>query len=312
MSATIQLFNVVFEAFSHIMMARHRLQLFVALFFILFSWWLTAPPVSAEMRIFELQHRPVNELAELVRSLLGEGARVAAYRNTLAVNATPAALDEVATLVATYDRPKQMLRIIIEQGKSSSALESEVSVSGRLQNGENKVVLGPSGQASRGNKSSVLIGSGQNRLKVRGHNSSERESRQFSQFVSVLEGEPALISVGRAVPFTSQMLSYCRHHPEFITTTSYEHVDTGFEVLPEVYNDMVELEVRPFMAFLDPHIPQQIIFQELGTKVSLPFDTWYELGGHGELQDGLSREILGGGTKSAEMASSVRIKVESR
>ena len=294
------------------MMAPQRLQLLVTLISLLFSCWVIATPASAEMRIFELQHRPVAELAEMVRNLLGEGARVAAYHNSLAVNAPPAALDEVARLVASYDRAGQMLRIIIEQGKTSSGHESELSASGRLQKDRNKLVFGPSKQDLPGHHTSVLIGSGQNRLKVRGENRSQRDSRQVRQFVSVLEGEPALISVGRAVPFTSRLLTYCRQHPGFIETTSYEHVDTGFEVLPQVYHDKVALEVSPFMAFLDPDHPQQIIFHELGTKVTIPFDTWYELGGHGHLEDGLSGEILGGSRDSDQTGSSIRVKVEAQ
>ncbi len=56
---------------------------------------------SAEMRIFELQHQSGGELAEMVRTLVGREAKVAAHRNTLVVNASPAELDDVARLVAS-------------------------------------------------------------------------------------------------------------------------------------------------------------------------------------------------------------------
>jgi type II secretory pathway component GspD/PulD (secretin) len=292
------------------MIVRYRLQLFLVLFFVLFTWGVFPASVSAEMRLFELQYRPVGELAEMVRSLLGEEARIAAYRNTLVVNASPSALDEVARLVASYDRSKQMLRVTIEQGKTFSEHERAVSTSGRLQDDDSRIVFGPSGKKSSKDGSTIIVDSGQNRLKLRGTDSRYRESRQVSQFVSVLEGEPALVSVGRAVPFTSQMLTYCRQHPGFVATTSYENVDTGFEVLPTLYNGMVEMEVRPFMAFLDRDNPQQIVFHELATKVNIPVGTWYELGGHVQTQDGLSREILGAGRGGAQNGSSVRVKVE--
>ena len=292
------------------MILRYRLQLFLALFFILFAWGVFPERASAEMRLFELQHRPVGELAEMVRSLLGEEARVTSYRNTLVVNASPSALDEVTLLVASYDLSKQMLRVTIEQGKTFSGHERGISTSGRLQNDDSRIVFGPSGNKSPEDGSTIIVDSGQNRLKVRSTDSRYRESRQVSQFVSVLEGEPALVSVGRAVPFTSQMLTYCRQHPGFIATTSYENVDTGFEVLPTLYNGMVEMEVRPFMSFLDRDNPQQIVFHELATKVNIPVGTWYELGGHVQAQDGLSREILGLGRGSAQNGSSVRVKVE--
>lgn len=294
------------------MIVRYRLQLFLVLFFVLFTWGVFPASVSAEMRLFELQYRPVGELAEMVRSLLGEEARVAAYRNTLVVNASPSALDEVARLVASYDRSKQMLRVTIEQGKTFSEHERAVSTSGRLQDDDSRIVFGPSGKKSSKDGSTIIVDSGQNRLKLRGTDSRYRESRQVSQFVSVLEGEPALVSVGRAVPFTSQMLTYCRQHPGFVATTSYKNVDTGFEVLPTLYNGMVEMEVRPFMAFLDRDNPQQIVFHELGTKVNIPVGTWYELGGHVQTQDGLSREILGAGRGGAQNGSSVRVKVETQ
>jgi len=300
------------EVVSPVMMARFHLQLFLLLFFVLFTWGVFPVSVSAEMRIFELQHRPVGELAEMVRSLLGEEARVAAYRSTMVVNASPASLDEVARLVASYDRSKQMLRVTIEQGKTFSDNERSVSASGRLKNDGNRVVFGPSGKIPHDDGTTIIIDSGQNRLKVRGTDSNYRENRQVSQFVTVLEGEPALISVGRAVPFTSLMQTYYRRHPGFIATTSYKHVDTGFEVLPELYNGMVEMEVRPFMAFLDRDNPQQIVFHELGTKVNIPVGTWYELGGHVQTQDGLSREILGSGKGSAQNGSSIRVKVEAQ
>ncbi len=294
------------------MIVRYLLQLFLVLFFVLFAGAVFPASVSAEMRLFELQHRPVAELAEIVRSLLGDEARIAAYRNTLVVNASPDALDEVARLVASYDRSKQMLRVTIEQGKTFSAHERAVSASGRLQNDDSRIVFGPSGKKSSENGSTIIVDSRQNLLKVRGTDSRNRESRQVSQFVSVLEGEPALISVGRAVPFTSQMLTYCRRHPGFVATTSYEYVDTGFEVLPTLNNGMVEMEVRPFMSFLDRDNPQQIVFHELATKVNVPVGAWYELGGHVQAQDGLSREILGAGRGGVQHDSSVRVKVEAQ
>jgi type II secretory pathway component GspD/PulD (secretin) len=294
------------------MIVRYRLQLFLVLFFVLFTWGVFPASVSAEMRLFELQYRPVGELAEMVRSLLGEEARIAAYRNTLVVNASPSALDEVTRLVASYDLSKQMLRVTIEQGKTFSGHERGVSASGRLQNDDSRIVFGSSEKKSPEDGSTIIVDSGQNRLKLRGTDSRYRESRQVSQFVSVLEGEPALVSVGRAVPFTSQMLTYCRQHPAFITTTSYENVDTGFEVLPTLYNGMVEMEVRPFMAFLDRDNPKQIVFHELATKVNVPVGAWYELGGSVQAQDGLSREILGAGRGGAQKASSIRVKVETQ
>ena len=76
-------------------------------------------------------------------------------------------------------------------------------------------------------------------------------------------------------------------------------------------NGMVELEIRPLMAFLDSRNPQQNIFHNLSIKVRIAAGAWYELGGHIQTQNGLSREILGGGKGGAENASLIRLRVES-
>jgi type II secretory pathway component GspD/PulD (secretin) len=292
------------------MLVRYRLQFFLVVFLALFFVCGAPGNVLAELRTFELQHRSAGELAETVRYLLGEEARVAAYQNTLAVNASPAVLDEVARLVDSYDRSRQMLRVTIEQGRKFSGHAHAVSTSGRLQDDDSRVVVRPSVKENPAYGSTIIIDTGQNRFKVRGADNNETESRQVSQYVSVLDGEPALISVGRAVPFTSEMLIYYSQHPAYIATTSYENVDTGFEVLPTLYDDRVMLEVSPFMTFLDRDNPQQIVFHELATKVNVPVGTWYDLGGHVQNRDGLTREILGAGSGRAQNGSSVRVKVE--
>ena len=94
----------------------------------------------AEMRIFELQHRSAAELAEMVRELVGEGAKVATHNNKLLVNASAAELAEIAELVASYDRIQPMLRVTVNQGNRLDDHNREVSTSGRLQGGS--VVVG--------------------------------------------------------------------------------------------------------------------------------------------------------------------------
>jgi type II secretory pathway component GspD/PulD (secretin) len=267
-------------------------------------------PVTAEMRMFELQHRPVGELAEVVRALVSDDAKVAAYGNTLVVNASPHELQEVAHLVSTYDRSQKMLRVTVEQGKSNKAGARDLTVSGRLHSDDGSVIIKPHWQDLSPGDISIRVKDGKNRLKVKASDTSYRESRSASQFITVMEGQSARISVGKAVPFTSQMLSYCRQHPAYIETISYEDVDTGFEVLPEMNNNMVDLSISPFMAFLDPRNPQQIIFHDLSTKVRIPAGGWYELGGHMQVQNGLSREILGGGVGGSERSSSIRVRVD--
>ena len=263
--------------------------------------------VRAEMRVFELQHRSAGELAEMVREFVDDDAKVAAHRNTLVINASPAELAEIASLVASYDRAQRMLRVTVKQGSHLDDQNRELNTSGRLRSGSVAVDLNNPG---RGDGGSIFITSGGNRINVQAQDYRRQEDRNVSQFITVIEGYPATITVGKAVPFTSQMRTYCRQHPAFVETIDYQNVDTGFEVLPEVYGETVQLEIRPFMAFLDSQNSNQIIFHELATKVRLPLGTWYDLGGQMSTQDGLSREILGAGRHSSGSGNSIRVRVD--
>jgi len=269
--------------------------------------FLSTGQAIAEMRIFELQHRSAIELAEMVRELVDDGAKVSAHRNKLLVNASAAELDAVAELVASYDRIQPMLRVTVNQGNRRDDRNREISTSGHLQSGSVVVDLnGP----DRGDGGSIFITSGDSRVNVRAQDARRLEDRQVSQFMVVMDGSPARISVGKSVPFTSQMRRYCRQHPTYVAFIDYRNVDTGFEVLPEVYGETVQLEIRPFMAFLNTQNPKEVIFHELTTKVRLPLGTWYDLGGQMSTKDGLSREILGAGTQSSTSGNSIRVRVD--
>ena len=283
-------------------------KLFVSISLMLLACTVFSGQALAELRIFELKNRPAGELAEMVRALVDDGAKVVAHRNTLVINASPAELNEIATLVASYDRVQRMLRVTVNQGRRLDDHTREVNTSGHLRSGSVAVDLnGP----DRGDGGSIFITSGGNRINVQAQGDLLQDDRKVSQFMTVIEGYPATITVGRAVPFTSQMRTYCRQHPAFVETIDYQNVDTGFEVLPEIFGETVQLEIRPFMAFLDSQNLNQIIFHELATKVQLPLGTWYDLGGQMSTQDGLSREILGAGRHSSEGGNSIRVRVDS-
>ncbi len=263
----------------------------------------------AEMRIFELQYRSAAELIEPVQTLLSDQARVAAYRNSLTVKATSNELDEIAQLIDILDQPQRMLRILVDQGRVEDSSTRELGGSGRIESGTTTIDLGRHSQVPR-EGGTVVYRSGDSELKLFGQEAVRHESRVVNQFVAVMEGQEARISVGRSVPYTSRMRSLCGHHSGCVETVQYQNVDTGFIVLPEIYGDLVQLKISPFMAFLDPKKPRQIVFQESSTKVRVPLGQWYDLAGHVEEQDEVSREILGRGDRSSKIDGTIRLKVE--
>ena len=289
-------------------MNRYRFsKTFVATAIALLLGILCSSQATAEMRIFELQHRSARELAVMVQAFVDDGAKVVAHNNKLMVNASAAELDAVAELVVAYDRIQPMLRVTVKQENHLNDRNREVSTSGQLQVGSVVVGLNGPGRVDGG---SIFVTSGDSRVNVRAQDTHRSEDRQISQFMVVMEGSPARISVGKSVPFTSQMRRYCRQNPTYVESIDYRNVDTGFEVLPEVYGKEVQLEIRPFMAFLNTHNSKEIVFHELSTKVRLPLGIWYDLGGQMSTKDGLSREILGFGSQSSTSGNSIRVRVD--
>lgn len=289
-------------------MNRYRFsKTFVATAIALLLGILCSSQATAEMRIFELQHRSARELAVMVQAFVDDGAKVVAHNNKLMVNASAAELDAVAELVVAYDRIQPMLRVTVKQENRLNDRNREVSTSGQLQGGSVVVGLNGPGRVDGG---SIFVTSGDSRVNVRAQDTHRSEDRQISQFMVVMEGSPARISVGKSVPFTSQMRRYCRQNPTYVESIDYRNVDTGFEVLPEVYGKEVQLEIRPFMAFLNTQNSKEIIFHELSTKVRLPLGIWYDLGGQMSTKDGLSREILGFGSQSSTSGNSIRVRVD--
>jgi len=264
-------------------------------------------PVAAEMQIFELQNRSAGDLAEIVRSIVSENARVAAHQNTLVVRSDPAELAEVARLVADYDQAQSMLRITVDQDARTDRQGQDGGAAVWVRHDSVQIGIG---SPRRPGNDSVFVSTGNTSGGVHGQNVKIIENKQISQSISVLEGYPASISVGRAVPFTSELRHYWNRHPHYFAITEYVNVDTGFEVIPQILGEMVQLEIRPFMAFLDTDNPKQIIFQELATRVRIPFGVWYDLGGQTSSLSSLGREILRTGTQSGSAGNTIRVRVD--
>lgn len=262
----------------------------------------------AETRIFELNHRHASEVAEAVRTVLGEGARVTAVDRSLVVNAGPRQLAAVAELIGQLDRPPKMLRIYVAQGLAQAGQGAGVDAAGRVSVGSSTVVIGRPDSPQRGG-TSIFTG-GENRLRIGAESFSHRESRNVEQFVVTLEGNPARISVGQRLPFTEHWLLLARRHAQLVESVRYESVDTGFEVQPELAGELVQLSIRPYLAFQDPRRPREIRFQELVTRVNVPLGQWFDLAGTMAGRDEVSREILGAGGQGVVETGSVRVRVE--
>lgn len=262
----------------------------------------------AETRIFDLSHRRAADVAEAVRTVLGDEAKVTAIDQRLVVNAAPSQLAAVAELIRHFDHPPKMLRIYIAQEMKQTGQGTNLDASGRVSIGSSTVVIGRPDIPSRGG-ASILLGD-EDRLRVGAGSFSRRESRNVEQFIVTLEGNPARISVGKRIPFSERWLMLARRHAHVVESVHYESVSTGFEVQPELIGEVVQLSIHPYMAFQDPRRPREIRFQELSTRINVPLGQWFDLAGTMAGHDEVSREILGAGRQGGGESGSVRVRVE--
>jgi len=284
-------------------------RLLVFLLFLAATFFLPCA-VAAELRFFELQHRQASELVDSVRAMLSETSKVLAYRNTLMVQAESDELSSVAALVVLLDKAPAMLRVTVEQGRSS--IGQERAAGGVLRVEQGKVAV-QAGSAPVGGNASGLVVTDNAAVAVSLNNTERHERNMVSQFLVVMEGAPALISVGQLIPFTSQFRRHCHRHAgcvERISRTEIQKVDTGFEVTPVLLGERVQLDIRPFMAFPETRTGERIVFHELETRVVVAAGEWLDLGGQLSSSSDMSREILGRGDASSTTETTIRLRID--
>lgn len=272
-----------------------------------------ASTAFAETRIFDLQHRRAADVAEAVRTVLGDNVKVTAIDRSLVVNASAAELSGAAELISRLDRPARMLRVYVAQDQRDSRHASSAGGSVHVSTGNAAVIVGgrPTAHPPAPGGATVILGGDHGTIVGSGQSGSRVETRRSEQFLATLEGSPARISVGRRIPFTERWLELARRHARLVESTRYESVDTGFEVIPEfLTGDQVELTIHPFMAFVDPHRDREIRFSDLTTRVRIPLGEWFDLGGAMSGEDEVSREILATGSQGRGEDGRVRIRVE--
>ncbi len=267
-----------------------KLLLLICAFSICGTAWADPP-----LKIIPLHHRLAQDVLPSVQPLVGEGGTASAIGNNLLVRTSPERMAAIEQAIALLDIERKTLRITVSRNRTDQSDSREIGVSGSVRRG-NAVVQAPDryGRTAPG----VVVELGQ-----RDSNASERAS----EFVSVLEGERAVIGVRQSVPFTATWVVLTQRYAGVQQTVQFHDVTTGFAVRPRPVGDELELEIAPRVANLSGGV---IEFQELATTVRVRPGQWFDLGGTMQSRDEVSREIFSGNATSARSASQLWIRVE--
>lgn len=203
---------------------------------------------------------------------------------------------EIEQIISTLDIARQNLKITINRNKNLSANGSSAEASGRKHIGN------------------VAIETGNNRRIIRDGVALNIENQQSksnignTQFIQVIDGEKAFISVGQSIPYSQEWLTLTQRYVSVQRTTQFVTIDTGFAIRPRTIGNQIELEVTPRFSQLNQS--GVIDFETLSTTIRASRGEWVDLAGIMQQKDDVSRAILSWQTNYQSSNSQLLIKVE--
>ena len=235
------------------------------------------PLLAAEVEVIKVQYRRAAELVPIIETLLSvEGTVTVSERtNSLVVVGTPEAIRRVHDYLERYDQPVEQVKIRVRFGTTETDEEQAVAIRSRYSTDDFSVSTG--GRRKDGVDISLA----------------DRERRQrstFESFVVAMSGSPAFIITGKEIPYQSGSPFYRRYAPGGATTT-WQSVESGFEVTPTVMGENVHLKIVPRLAY-DDREDAVIRFFAAQTEVTAPLGQWVEIGGVDQQQNEIFNEII--------------------
>ena len=251
---------------------------------------------ATEFKIFTLQHRFAEDILPMIRPLVGNEGTASAMQNNLIIRTTPANMAEIEQIISTLDTARQNLKITVNRNKNISTSGNSTEVSGRKRIGN------------------ATIDTSSNRRIIRDGVALDIESQQSNrsigntQFIQVIDGEKAFISVGQSIPYTQDWVTLTQRYVHAQRTTQFVTIDTGFAVRPRTIGNQVELEITPRFSQLNQR--GIIDFETLSTTIRTNRGEWIDLANIMQQKDDVSRAILGWHTNYQTSNSQLLIKVE--
>lgn len=252
---------------------------------VLALWSALVFAADTEMQIFDLKHRPADQIAPIVQPLLREGEVVQAHGFELIVRAAPATIEQVRALLDRLDRAPKRLLISVRQSSSGRTAEGGAEAQVRTRPGDS-------------------AGS------IRLYGTNGREQGAAEQQIQVLEGNPAFIAFGQSVPVGERTLVIGPGGGAVQDSIRYRDVTSGFYVLPQLRDKRVRLRISPHRETLSRSGGGVVNLQRADTVVEGPLGEWIELGGTVEQRSNDQAGIVYGTRARTEQQGRIAVKVD--
>ncbi|MCR4300576.1 MAG: hypothetical protein NUV51_03125 [Sulfuricaulis sp.] len=258
-----------------------------------------------EARIIQLKHRTAAEVIPLIHPLLAPDDALSGMDYRLIIRTSDKNLKQIERLLGQIDVAREPLRITVEQAIADEVDNTSQSMSGEIRvNDEARITL-PKKSPNEGGLTVKKDGLH--------YNTSRRTttSRNAStQTVLTQNGQRAYIRIGQSVPHVKRILALGRRHPVLIQDIELQDITTGFEVLPRVRGDRVQLEITPRLSSLQNPGTGLVNFQELSTTVETKRGEWLDLGQILGNRSEVERAFLESSATTSGERRTVRLKVD--
>jgi type II secretory pathway component GspD/PulD (secretin) len=264
---------------------------------------------AAQMRVevIPLQHRMANDVIPVLQPLLAQGGSVTGMNNQLILKTTPENLAEIRAVLDNLDQRLRQLQISVRQDADQHGDFTRQSVAGRMDAGDVSIRQGR-GAGPDG----VTVGVGDREVHVQ-YQRRDRSSDQAdhgSYQVRTLEGQPAFIQTGQAIPIPQRIVA--AHNGTLVVQDSveYHNADAGFWVLPRVHGDQVTLMISPYTSRVGPGPSPEFDVQRAETTVSGQLGQWIAIAGIDQSTRRSSRELLSGTSEQLFENRNIQVRVD--
>ena len=244
----------------------------------------------ADVEVLTLKYRNAEQVLPILRPLLEPGGAVSGMQNQIVLRASRRNIDEIRRVLASIDSQPRRLMISVRQDTADNVQGRGASVGGSI--------------SSRGGAD----------IRARVFDNRNSSDESISQRLQVLEGYPATINIGQSVPVTTRStigsVTGANQGGMVSETTTYRDASTGFEVVPRLSGDLVQLEISPRRETLAGAGPGSINSQRITTTASGRLGEWFELGGVSQDESRQGAGILYGSSGERRDIRRVWVRVE--
>jgi len=252
--------------------------------------------LAKDVAVIRVKYRWARELAPIVQSMLSpDGSVTVSERvNSLVIVDNPDAIQRVRAYLDQFDKPPEQVRIRVRFHEQRTGEAGSISARGRVSGDDWHAATG--GRRKDGADISVEEG--------------RRQRTNFSEHaVIATTGQAAYIVAGKEIPYHERWPDLSRRYGRGVNTVIFQVVETGFDVTPIISDENVLLKIVPRMAY-DDDTDAVVRFYGAQTEVRVPYGRWVEIGGVGDQQNEVIKEILSRGRNDQTTSMSMSIMAE--